>query len=257
MNDSTMNSPTHNDDPWTEHADWWVREFTDGADVEYSEQMLPLIAQHLPVAGPAGTVVRVADLGCGEGQAARLVAERPDVVALGVDASNALLQVAAERGGDPRYVRGSVLDVPVAEGALDAVISCLVLEHIADVDGACTEMARVLRPGGRAVLLLNHPLVQPPGSTWVHDHIAEPPEQYWRLGPYLSEGSAPFTVTAEVTVEFHHRPLHRYLNAAWSAGLQLVHMDEPRPPAELYTDAELEAGADLIPRMVLLVLERC
>lgn len=238
------------------HAEWWVREFTDGADAEYSEQMLPLIDRHLPVAGVAGRPLRIVDLGCGEGQAARVVAGRPDSLVVGVDASVALLDVAAVRGGGPRYVRGSVLDIPLAAASVDGVVSCLVLEHLADLEGAYEEMARVLRSGGRAVILVNHPLVQPPGSTWVHDHIAEPPEQYWRLGPYLAEGSAPFSVTADVTVEFHHRPLHRYLNAAHACGLQLVHMDEPRPPAELYSDIELDAGADQIPRMLLLVLER-
>ena len=38
-------------DPWEEHADWWQREFTNGADPEYTEQILPLIQQHLPRSG--------------------------------------------------------------------------------------------------------------------------------------------------------------------------------------------------------------
>ena len=38
-------------DPWEEHAAWWQREFTDGADLEYVEQILPLIVGHLPDGG--------------------------------------------------------------------------------------------------------------------------------------------------------------------------------------------------------------
>ncbi len=54
------------DEPlWEQHAGWWQREFTDGADPEYEEQILPLVEQHL-----AG-VRRVLDVGCGEGQVAR------------------------------------------------------------------------------------------------------------------------------------------------------------------------------------------
>ena len=53
-------------DPWEDHAEWWQREFTDGADPEYTEQILPLIEQHLPTSG------RMVDVGCGEGQVARL-----------------------------------------------------------------------------------------------------------------------------------------------------------------------------------------
>ena len=41
----------------------------------------------------------------------------------------------------------------------------------------------MLQPGGSFLLLLNHPLLQTPGSGWIDDHILE--EQYWRVGPYL------------------------------------------------------------------------
>ena len=60
-------------DPWDEHAQWWQREFTDGADPEYTEQILPLIAEHLPAQG------RMIDVGCGEGQVARLAASRASI----------------------------------------------------------------------------------------------------------------------------------------------------------------------------------
>ena len=53
-------------DPWDAHSAWWQEEFTDGADLEYVEQILPLIAAHLP---ERGTLL---DVGCGEGQVSRL-----------------------------------------------------------------------------------------------------------------------------------------------------------------------------------------
>ncbi|MDP9070067.1 MAG: class I SAM-dependent methyltransferase, partial [Actinomycetota bacterium] len=53
-------------DPWEAHASWWQDGFTDGADPEYEQQILPLAAEHL--AGAA----RVLDVGTGEGQVARL-----------------------------------------------------------------------------------------------------------------------------------------------------------------------------------------
>ena len=51
-------------DPWEEHAEWWQDKFTDGADAEYEEQILPLVEEYL-----AGA--RVLDVGTGEGQVAR------------------------------------------------------------------------------------------------------------------------------------------------------------------------------------------
>ena len=53
-------------DLWEEHAGWWQDGFTEGADPEYEEQILPLVRAHL-----AGAQ-RVLDVGCGEGQVARL-----------------------------------------------------------------------------------------------------------------------------------------------------------------------------------------
>ena len=54
---------------WDELATWWRATFTNGADVEYDQQILPLAVAHL-----AGCR-RILDLGCGEGQLARRLAE--------------------------------------------------------------------------------------------------------------------------------------------------------------------------------------
>ncbi|HEY6414624.1 MAG TPA: class I SAM-dependent methyltransferase, partial [Acidimicrobiales bacterium] len=111
-------------DVWERHAGWWQREFTNGADVEYVEQILPLAAEHL--AGAA----RVLDLGCGEGQVARLaVAGGADRV-VGLDPAAAQLAEAVRRGGGVAYARGIGGALPFASGAFDAVVVCLVLEHV-------------------------------------------------------------------------------------------------------------------------------
>ena len=56
-------------DLWEAHADWWQTGFTEGADPEYVEQILPLARRHLTGAG------EVLDVGTGEGQIARLQGE--------------------------------------------------------------------------------------------------------------------------------------------------------------------------------------
>ena len=84
----------------------------------------------------------------------------------------------------------------------DAVVACLVFEHIDDVDEAIGEVARVLEPGGRFLFFLNHPLLQTPGSGWIDDQVLDPPEQYWRIGPYLHEDETAEEVEKGVFIPF-------------------------------------------------------
>ncbi len=88
----------------------------------------------------------------------------------------------------------------------------------------------MLRPGGQFSFFLNHPLLQTPGSGWIDDHTVDPPEPYWRIGPYLVEQDSVEQVEHGVFIRFVHRPLSRYLNALAEQGLVLERMVEPAPP---------------------------
>ena len=154
------------------------------------------------------------------------------------------------------YARAAATGLPLADGSFDAVVACLVFEHIEDLDGALDEVARVLRRGGRFVFFLNHPLLQTPGSGWVDDRILEPPEQYWRVGPYLPEAVTVEEVDSGVRLPFIHRPLGRYVNALAARGLYLQRMVEPAPPPGFLARAEEYTDAATIPRLLLLRAER-
>ncbi len=234
-------------DHWDDLAGWWQDTFTEGADAEYECQIIPLAMGEL--AGAA----QVLDLGCGEGQIARRLAAQDSVV-VGLDFSAAQLDRARARRGGPGYVQGSCGALPSRGSAFDAVLVSLVLEHTDALDGTIGEIARVLRPGGRVVLVLNHPLLQSPGSGWVDDHLVEPPETYWQVGPYLSEVEFEEQVDAEHTVCFVHRPLSRYINAFADAGLYVTRMVEPGP---IVTPRDHSvAAATEIPRVLLLRAEK-
>jgi SAM-dependent methyltransferase len=236
-------------DVWERHAAWWQAGFTRGADPEYEEQILPLVAEHLAGAR------RVLDLGCGEGQIARRVLADGAERVVGLDAAGAQVVEAARRGGGPRYLRGRAEHLPFPAAAFDAVAGCLVLEHVDDLDLVVAEVARVLAPGGRFVVLMNHPLFQTPGSGWIDDQIVDPPEQYWRVGPYLPEAVTVEEVDADVSLPFVHRPLGRYVNALAARGLLVTHMGEPAPPAGFMAAAPEYRAAAAIPRMLVLRAE--
>jgi SAM-dependent methyltransferase len=168
----------------------------------------------------------------------------------GIDPTRRNLEVARERAGGPEYLEGSATDLPFADGHFDAVVACLVFEHIDDVDTAISEVSRVLRPAGRFAFFLNHPLLQTPGSGWIDDHMVEPPEQYWRIGPYLVETESIEEVELGVHIRFLHRPLSRYVNTMISHGLTVERMVEPEPPAGFLQRAPEYPLARTVPRLL-------
>ena len=248
MSDDTGSSdPTRNDALWEQHARWWQHTFTGGADPEYEEQILPLVARHVSGAR------RVLDIGCGEGQVSRRLAG-PGVDIVGFDPTRSQIAAAVARGGGPRYARARAEALPARTGAFDAVVLCLALEHVDEIDLAFREVARVLTPGGRFVLLLAHPLLQAPGSGWVEDQIAG--DHVWRIGAYLTEQAEIDEVAPGVHLRFVHRPLSRYVHAMGRAGLLIDDMEEPAPAAALLRDVWEFPEAATIPRVLLVSARR-
>ena len=238
------------DDLWETNAGWWIDGFTEGADPEYEEQILPLAAEHLAGAR------RVLDVGCGDGQVARLARRVGAEVVAGIDPTWNQISVAAARGGGPSYARADAAALPFADGSFDTVVACLVFEHIRSVEEAIAEVARVLRAGGVFLFFLNHPLLQTPDSGWIDDQFLDPPEQYWRIGPYLVEDESVEEVEKDVFITFIHRPLSRYVNTLAAHGLVVVHMEEPPPPAGFLARAPEYPDAASIPRLLLLRLQK-
>jgi SAM-dependent methyltransferase len=102
---------------------------------------------------PDGHVV--ADLGCGTGDSLLLLGECAQKV-IGVDRSPEMLDIARSRLGNLKNVElreGTMESLPLADGEVDALLCMLALHHVGRIDRALVEMARVLKPGGRMVLL--------------------------------------------------------------------------------------------------------
>ncbi len=100
---------------------------------------------------------RVLDVGCGPGFYVAELLERvgPQGSVTGVDVASAMLAVAAKRAAGHDNVvfhQADATRLPVADEAFDAAVSVQVLEYVADVPAALTEIHRALRPGGRVVI---------------------------------------------------------------------------------------------------------
>lgn len=102
----------------------------------------------------------VADLGCGTGALTQALAPNVHRV-IGIDQSAAMLKAARARTAEHHNVelrRGRLEALPVDDATCDAALLVLALSYVQEPARVLAEMARILRPGGRAVVvdLLRH-----------------------------------------------------------------------------------------------------
>jgi ubiquinone/menaquinone biosynthesis C-methylase UbiE len=97
---------------------------------------------------------RVVDVGCGTGlMSAKLAAAGRQV--LGVDLSSSMISRAARVRGNARldFLQGDAENLPLEDAGFDAVVNLISFHHYPNPDKAIAEFRRVLRPGGRLVLI--------------------------------------------------------------------------------------------------------
>jgi ubiquinone/menaquinone biosynthesis C-methylase UbiE len=100
----------------------------------------------------------ILDVGSGAGQLAQHLIKYGDTDSdiTCIDLSQPMLRRARNRlkGGSPAYVAADLSSLPFADESFDGVTCGYVLEHLADPRPGLAEISRVMRPGGRMLLLV-------------------------------------------------------------------------------------------------------
>jgi SAM-dependent methyltransferase len=136
------------------HAGWARQEYdrifqVRGSELRHRDSFYRWILKQLqPSRGS-----QLLDIACGEGVLVRLAAQHYALHAVGTDISIAGLKIAAE-DGSPRLAASSAELLPFAENSFDYVTCIGSLEHFHDPLAGVAEMARVLKPGGIACILV-------------------------------------------------------------------------------------------------------
>lgn len=163
---------------------------------------------------------RILDVGCGAGPMLEALRDRGAIVT-GVDPSIKMLELARQRLGEGSALHQAGLGgdpLPFPDGVFDDVIACLVLHYLEDWKAPLAELRRVLTPGGRLIVVVDHPflykLMHPEADYFA---VTKRPQE-WTYGGR----SAPML--------FWHRPLHAMGSAFTEAGFRIAAISEP-PPA--------------------------
>lgn len=96
----------------------------------------------------------VLEVGCGEGELAARMQDELGVELVAVDQSARMVEIACRRGVDARV--GDVQELAFGDSSFDVAVAAWMLFHVGDLDGGISELARVLRPGGRLVAVTNY-----------------------------------------------------------------------------------------------------
>ncbi len=214
---------------WGKVADWYNNLLEEGSDTYQEKIILPNLLRVLaPQKGE-----EILDVGCGQGYFSRALAKQGASI-LGIDLGNELIKFAKEQADKNQtyLVLSAEKMTGLKDSRFDAAICVLALQNMNNLQAAIGEMARVLKPGARCVLVLNHPSFRvPSASAWGYDEVAN--TQYRRVDKYLSEISQQVDMTQGIndpkkkiyTYSFHH-PLQVFFKAFYKAGLSVSRLEE-------------------------------
>jgi SAM-dependent methyltransferase len=194
---------------WEAGAGAWVALVRDGSQhgVGHDEVLRELLP------APAGAAL---DVGCGEGRWTRYL-RAAGWRATGVDRSEALLAAARAADPDGVYAAGEATALPAADASIDLVLCVNVLMHVVELDRAVDEFARVLAPGGDAVIGLVHPIAEAGTFDEERDEL--------RVGRYFAVEEHPVPL-GHGHVVHQHRTIEQYVRSFLAAGFALEDLRE-------------------------------
>lgn len=167
----------------------------------------------------------VLELGGGSAPCSRWLAQDGVGFITSLDISREMLRHAG--GGDVALVQADAQALPYRDSTFDVVFSVFgALPFVPDIDAVLTDVARVLRPGGRLVFSVNHPM------RWIFPDDPGPAGLLAAI-PYFEREYVETDADGTVTYAEFHRTLGDWVRALVGAGFVLDDLIEPEWPEEL------------------------
>jgi len=192
---------------------------------------------------PALSGCRVLDLGCGFGDFARYARSCGAASVTALDVSRKMLDEAVRLTNDPQihYVQGAIEQFAAAAQPFDLVVSSMALHYVMDCAAVASKVFGALKPGGRFVFSVEHPVCTAHPDGWVPGSEGE--LLHWALREYQTEGPRNTSWFVDGVCKYH-RTVATYTNLLLAAGFRIEKLLEPAPTAEeLAARPHLQAAA--------------
>lgn len=193
----------------------------------------PIIARLVgPVVG-----LDVLDVGCGSAGYGRILLETGAKSYLGIDGSGNMI-AASEKvlaGTIGRTILATIEDYDYPVARFDLVVSRLALHYIAELEPLFRKFLKTLRPGGRLVFSVEHPVITS------HDNLLPGQRRSnWTVDNYFVTGRRETNWLGGQVIKFHHT-VEDYFTALQAAGFVVESLRESRPePANFADEQEYE-----------------
>lgn len=198
---------------------------------------------------------RILDLGCGDGRYGRKLLHAAAGHYHGVDGSKNMIESATTnlRGKQAELTQAMLEELDLPPATYDLVISRLALHYLEDLDSLLERVYDWLRPGGRFIFSVEHPLItshyaayqggkKRKRKDWIVDN-------YFLPGPRVNEWNGKDVVK-------YHRTLEEYYGKLKSAGLRIDDLRESKPQAAYFSDTKDFERRRRIPLFLFFVATR-
>ena len=219
------NKKNNKNTSWGGVADWYDSYLETNKDSYQEKVIAPNLLRILDIKKG----MNIADIACGQGFFSRKYKSAGAIVT-GVDISSELIEQAKKYSKDIKYFVSPAHKLSFLEDAsFNVVTIILAIQNIKELHETLQEVKRILAPGGRLVLVLNHPAFRiPKRSSWGFDE--KEGIQYRRIDGYLTEATHsivmhPGKEKSEETISYH-RSLQTFFKTFSKNGFVVSRLEE-------------------------------
>jgi 2-polyprenyl-3-methyl-5-hydroxy-6-metoxy-1,4-benzoquinol methylase len=223
---ATKTVPNH----WDANASFWIQIIREHRDKYRNDLTDPAMLK--AIGPPEG--LTVLDAGCGEGYLSRILA-RNGATVTGVDSSTRLIEAARAKNLTDAlpitFDTSSVDDLPYPDHMFDLVVCNHLLNDLYDPSRPISEFARVLRDGGRLIILMLHPCFYNKHAERAQATNGLIAASYFETRN-IEQVFEVDGLTSPVPNKTWFRPLEFYTEELRKSGFAITSLAEPHPSAE-------------------------